>query len=379
MGITAPSARRSLLIPAALLSSSLLLAGCGAPPEESAAPTSTGAAISVDPAAGSENSDHKVCIVSDAGGFDDRSFNESSYTGLMAAKEAYGIQTGQMESQDTSQYTPNVNAQVQAGCNSVIVAGYLMDKAIKPIAAAHPEVNFYAVDITEGTFTDNVKLLTYDTTQAAFLAGYAAASATETGAVATYGGMAIPTVMIFMDGFAAGVEHYNEVKGENVKVLGWDRKAKTGSFTGDFENQANGKTNTTNLINEGADIVMPVAGTVGLGTLDAVKEANAAGKDVKVVWVDTDGYESTDAGDVILTSVMKNMGQSVSDVIGQELQDKFSPEPYVGTLENGGVELAPFHAFDDKVSQETKDELKKLEEQIISGELTIDSEYSLTR
>ena len=188
--------------------------------------------------------------------------------------------------------------------------------------------------------------------------------------------MEIPTVTIFMDGFARGVEHYNEVKDKDVKVLGWDKDAKTGSFTGDFKNVANGKTNTANFINEGADIVMPVAGPVGLGTLDAVREANQGGKDVKVIWPDSDGYESTKDGNLILTSVKKNMGQSVSDVIAADLKDEFSAEPYVGTLENKGVELAPFHDFEDTVPQELKDELKDLEAKIVSGELKVGSEYS---
>lgn len=379
MGIVSPSSerRRSLLLPAALLGASgLLLAGCGAPPAESGASASGGASVTADAAAGSDNKDYKACIVSDEGGFDDRSFNQSSYEGLKAAEEAYGIETGEAESKDASEFTPNVNAQVQADCDSIIGVGYLLGKTIKPIAEKNPEIHFLGVDVTEDGFSDNVKKLTYDTAQAAFLAGYVAAATTETGTVATYGGMEIPTVTIFMDGFAAGVEHYNEAKGGDVKLLGWDREAKTGSFTGDFENQANGKTNTANFINEGADIVMPVAGPVGLGTIDAVKEANGAGKDVKIVWVDSDGYESTEAGELMLTSVVKNMGQSVSDVIGQDVKGEFDGAPYVGTLENGGVEIAPFHDFDGKVSQETKDELKKLQEQIVSGELKVESEYS---
>ena len=234
----------------------------------------------------------------------------------------------------------------------------------------------HGVDVTAEGFSDNFQKLTYDTAQAAFLAGYLAAGTTETGTVATYGGMEIPTVSIFMDGFARGVEHYNEVKGEDVRVLGWDTENRTGSFIGDFSNQNAGKTNTANFINEGADIIMPVAGPVGLGTIDAVKEANGAGKDVKVIWVDSDGYESTDKGNLILTSVMKNMGQSVTDVIAQDLKGEFESEPYLGTLENEGVGLAPFHDFEDAVPQELKDELEALEADIVSGEIEVGSEDS---
>jgi len=378
MGIVSRSAdrRRSLLLPIAALSASgLLLAGCGAPPEK-AAESASGSAGAATSAAAAENKDYKACIVSDQGGFDDRSFNQSSFEGLMEAEKQLGIETNKAESKDASEFTPNVTSMVNADCDAVIGVGFLLGKAIKPIAAQNAETHFFGVDVTEDGFSDNVQKLTYDTAQAAFLAGYAAAGTTQTGTVATYGGMEIPTVSIFMDGFARGVQHYNEAKGKDVKVLGWDTEAKTGSFTGDFENQAAGKTNTANFINEGADIIMPVAGPVGLGTLDAVKEANAGGKDVKVIWPDSDGYESTKDGGIILTSVVKNMGQSVVDVIGADVKGEFSAKPYVGTLENKGVELAPFHDFDSQVSQELKDELKKLQEDIVSGKLAVGSEYS---
>ena len=325
---------------------------------------------------GSDNKDYKACIVSDEGGFDDRSFNQSSYEGLKAAEKAYGITTSEAESNEPSEYTPNVTAMVNADCDAVIGVGFMLGKAMLPVSAQNAETHFFGVDVTDGDFSDNFQKLTYDTAQAAFLAGYLAAGTTETGTVATYGGAELPTVTIFMDGFARGVEHYNEVKDKDVKVLGWDKDAKTGSFTGDFKNVANGKTNTANFINEGADIIMPVAGPVGLGTIDAVKEANGGGKDVKVIWVDSDGYETTQDGEVILTSVMKRMGDAVKQVIAEDINDEFTSEAYVGTLENDGVALAPFHDFEDAVPQELKDELEALEADIVSGEIEVGSEDS---
>ncbi len=359
---------RSVGIPAALLGvSGLLLAGCGAAPEESG----DGAAAPAE-----DNTDYTACIVSDQGGFDDRSFNQSSYEGLKAAEEELGIETREAESNSPSEFTPNVNRMVEAGCNSIIGVGFLLGDTIKPIAKEQTDVHFIGVDVTDPDFTDNVQRIIYDTAEAAFLAGYLAAGTSETGKVATYGGAEIPTVTIFMDGFAAGVEHYNEEKDADVQVLGWDREAKTGSFTGDFENQAAGKTNTTNFINEGADIIMPVAGPVGLGTLDAVTEANSGGKSAKVIWVDSDGYETTEQGEVILTSVVKKMGDAVQEVITNDLEGEFSAEPYVGTLENGGVDLAPFHDFDGEVSEEMKSELEAIKQGINDGSIEVGSEYS---
>ncbi len=103
---------------------------------------------------------------------------------------------------------------------------------------------------------------------------------------------------------------------------------------------------------------MPVAGPVGLGTMDAVKELNAGGKAVKVIWVDADGFESLASGnEFVLSSVIKEMGKSVEDVVAADVAGKFDSTPYVGTLENGGVSLAPFHDFDSKVPAELKSEL----------------------
>ena len=181
MGTATPSAkgRRRLLLPAAVLgASALLLTACGeAPPAESGASSAAGS-VSADPAAGSDNADYKACIVSDEGGFDDRSFNQSSYEGLKAAEEQYGIEIAEAESNDASQFSPNLTSMVNQDCDAVFGVGFMLGQAMGPVAKQSPDAHFYGVDVTDGEFTDNVQKLTYDTAQAAFLAGYLAAATT---------------------------------------------------------------------------------------------------------------------------------------------------------------------------------------------------------
>ncbi|NJC21694.1 basic membrane protein A [Arthrobacter pigmenti] len=353
---------------AALGAAALLLAGCGAPPAE------TDGGGGSDPVAGA--SDYTGCIVSDSGGFDDQSFNQSAYEGLLAAEEALGIDTQEAESQAETDFTPNVNSMVTSGCDLIVTVGFLLSATTAEAAEANPDTNFAIVDDAQIDLP-NVKPIIYDTAQAAFMAGYLAAGTSETGRVATYGGIQIPTVTIFMDGFADGVAYYNEQKDADVQLLGWDKEAQTGTFIGDFENQAAGKTNTQNFINEGADIIMPVAGPVGLGTIEAVEEANTDGGTNKVIWVDSDGFLTVESGtEYILTSVMKLMGEAVEQVITEDVEGNFSPEPYVGTLENGGVALAPFHDQEEAVSDEMAAELEEIKASIISGDITVESEAS---
>ncbi|MFF5793446.1 BMP family protein [Paeniglutamicibacter sp. NPDC012692] len=363
--------RKSGMAAAIVGISALVLTACGAAPEASpsgsAAPSAGGSAAA---------SDFTGCIVSDSGGFDDRSFNQSSYEGLMQAKTDLGIEVKKAESKAATDFAPNLNSMVKGGCDLTVTVGFLLSDDTKKVAAANPEKHFAIVD-DNAIDAKNVKPIIYDTAQAAFLAGYLAAGMSETGKVATYGGMNIPTVSIFMDGYADGVAYYNKKKSKNVEVLGWDVAEQNGTFTGDFENQGAGKNTTLTFANEGADVIMPVAGPVGLGTMDAVKELNAGGKAVKVIWVDADGFDSLASGnEFILSSVIKEMGKSVHDVVASDVAGKFDSTPYVGTLENGGVSLAPFHDFDSKVPAELKSELDQLKADIISGTVKVESPSS---
>ncbi|EYT48411.1 BMP family lipoprotein [Brachybacterium muris] len=356
----------------------LTLAACGTAPETGGDGGNAGSD------GGSGGTDYKACMVSDSGGWDDKSFNESSHNGLEAAESELGIQTQTAESTAVSDFEPNINNLVSADCNLIFTVGFLLAPATGNAAQANPDVNFAIVDSTAQDADgnpielDNVKPIEFNTAEAAFLAGYLAAGMSETGKVATYGGMDIPTVTIFMDGYADGVAHYNEKNGTDVEVLGWNKASQSGSIIGSFEDQSKGKAVSDEFYNAGADIVMPVAGPVGAGTLASAKE----GEGRMVIWVDADGYETNssdaEAQGVILTSVMKLMGEAVQDVAEEGSNDSFDNSPYVGTLENGGVGLAPFHDFEDKVSDDLKSELDTLKQEIIDGTVTVESEAAPT-
>lgn len=360
---------------AAVSAVALAVAACGEAPDESGSDdTATG---------GSDGGgDFSACMVSDQGGINDRSFNETSYNGLVLAQEEGIIGEPQFaESQTDADYGPNVDAMVQDDCGIIVTVGFLLADATREAAESNPDEHFAIVDYQYTDETgmptpiDNVKPLVFNTHEAAFLAGYAAAAYSKTGIVGTWGGAPIPTVTIFMDGFYDGVQYHNEQKGTAVQVLGWDKATQDGQFVGDFANTGLARQISDNLISQGADVLHPVAGPLAESAAIA---AQAAG-DVAVVWADSDGFESApDYGDVILTSVLKGMDQAVLAATQEAADDAFSNEPYVGTLENGGVGLAPFHDFDAEVTQETKDEIAQIQEQIISGDLVVESDAAFS-
>ena len=353
----------------------LALAGCGSQPSSTGTSSpATGAGTTAATTTSAPASNFHACMVSDSGGIDDRAFNATAWKGMQDAQKSLGVKVDFLESKSNADYVPNIQKWVQADCGIIVTVGFLLGDATKEAAAANPSKKFAIVDFAYPEPIANVKPLIFDTAQAAFQAGYLAAAMTKSGTVATYGGIKIPTVTIFMDGFWEGVQYYNSQKGKNVKVIGWDEKTQNGSFTGDFEDQNKGRQFTNNFIQQGADIILPVAGPVGLGTAAAAKATNGR---VNVIWVDTDGCVSAQQYcSLFLTSVVKGIDVAVTDVVKAASDGSFSGDPFVGTLDNKGVSIAPFHEFDSKVPAEVKSELETIKADIVSGKIKITSPSS---
>ncbi|MGC5018596.1 BMP family lipoprotein [Micromonospora sp. DT47] len=342
----------------------LAAAACGEAPKE-------------DNGAGDGGKKYSACMVTDVGGIDDKSFNTSAWKGLQEAKkENDKIDIKYVASKAEADYEVNLTGYVNQKCDFILAVGGLMGEATTKAAKANPNQQFGIVDANPGV--DNVYPMQFDTAQAAFQAGYLAAGMSKTGKVGTYGGLPIPPVTIFMDGFADGVAHYNKAKGKNVQVLGWNKETQKGSFTNDFVKQDEGKKVSDALVAQGADIVMPVAGGAGLGTTAA---AQASGGKYSVIWVDVDGCESTPNCPTLVTTVVKNIPDAVKEAVlkaagGEKLQAK---PGFVGTLANNGVSIAPYHDFDSKVPADLKAEVEKIKADIAAGTITVTSKAQPTK
>ncbi|MBV2359129.1 BMP family ABC transporter substrate-binding protein [Thalassococcus sp. CAU 1522] len=311
-----------------------------------------------------------ACQVTDTGGIDDNSFNQTAWKGVEDATAAFGIDGRFLESQAETDYEANINSLIEGDCDIIITVGFLLGDATAKAARSNPDQKFSIVDFAYDPVIPNVLGQVYATDQAAFLAGYLAAGMTKTKILGTFGGINIPPVTIFMDGFVRGANYWNAVKGDSVTVLGWDLDSREGLFTNNFDNLDDGRAFAQNLFDEGADIVLPVAGPVGLGSAALADEL---GTDrLKIIGVDADLYlTDPQRGHVYLTSVTKRMDATVYNVIEMAMQGTFAGGVLVGTLENGGVGLAPFHDMDSLVPEMLKTELDALRQAIVDGSIPV--------
>ena len=331
----------------------MVLAGCAAAPEEETAAPEV---------------DFTGCAVSDEGSWNDKSFNEAAYDGLLKAKDELGIKTADAESQTTEDFEPNLQQMVDANCDVIFAVGFNLIDAVNAAATANPDFNYVTIDGFVADGQTNLKPIQYSMNQSSYLAGYLAAAYSTTKVVGTYGGLQIDAVTDFMSGFYYGAKAYETETGEAVTVLGWDPAAKTGDFTDGFGDTEGAKSISAGQISQDADVLFPVAGGLFSASAEAIDES---GKDVVFIGVDKDiAVTSPEYADKVLTSVEKRMTTAVYEVIKQLVDGtEFSGEAYIGTLENDGTALADFGTFDSKVSDEIKAKLEELKAGIIDGSI----------
>ena len=309
---------------------------------------------------------YQVGMVTDLGGIDDKSFNQTAWKGVLDAMKKLPVDGVFLESQQQTDYEKNLNEFISQGKDLIITVGFLLGDATRQAAEANPDQKFAIVDYPSEA--PNIRGLLFNVAEPSFLAGYLAAGMSETGVVCTYGGINIPPVVEFMKAFQKGVEYYNAQKGADVSLLGWDNATQDGAFTGNFESTDDGRRFAENFFDEGCDVIFPVAGPVGLGSAAAAKD-----RGLMMIGVDTDQYVSApEFGEVFVSSVLKNMDKAVYDTIKSLTRGAFKGgENYIGTLKNGGVGLASFHDYEDKVPDDLKAELEEITNMIASGELTV--------
>lgn len=309
----------------------------------------------------------KVCEVTDSGGVNDGFYNQAAFRGMQDAAARFGLAQAVFESQQQADYEANIAKAIESGCDLIVAPmGSSFGEIIKAAAAAHPHRRFLTVEGAEDAPQDNVWVQAHAVDQAGFLAGYLAAAVTKTAKVGTFGGVDFPPVTDFMDGFSLGVAYYNEQHRARVEVLGWDVEKRVGLFTDNFTDTSLGRQIGVRLLDQGADILLPVAGFVGVGTAAAVKERGNA----YLIGVDTDWtLTAPEYADIVLTSIEKRVDAGVAFAIEDLVDGSFTGGVHMGTLENGGVSLAPFHSLDVLVTPEIRAELAQIRAGIIAGRI----------
>ena len=348
------------------------------PPASVAAPSAE-APSEATSAAPSEalNTNWKACVAFDTGGLGDKGFNDLAQKGLNDAK-ALGYATAFSEAQGATDYAHNIQTLIDEGCQSIVTVGFNQAQATVDATKANPDIAFAQVDATwdeatNGPTPANFTGLDFQIDEAATLAGYLASGFSTSKILGTYGGQQFPGVTRFMDGMYAGSKIYNEKNGASVKLLGWDAAKQTGTFVGGnnpWGDPAKGEQLAKTFLDQGADVVHPVAGATGNGTIKAML---AAGK--WAIGVDTDQAISlAEYAPAILTSAQKVIDVAVLDTIKKNSAGDLGGENYTGTLANGGVALSPYHDLDAKIPADLKAQVDQLKADIASGTVKV-SDY----
>ena len=307
-----------------------------------------------------------VAMATDIGGLGDKSFNDGAWAGLQRGQTELGVEARMIESHQQTDYVPNLSGLAEDGAKLVFGVGFLMADAIVEVAANYPEVYFAGIDIwvDAGTAPKNALGILFKEQESGYLAGIVAGLMTKEYAdksprlndqnvVGMVLGMDIPPVERYQAGFYAGVMSVNPDC--DVRSI----------VTGSFEDPAKGKEAALALIEQGADIVFPIAGTTGLGVIDAAKE-----KGVVAFGVDVDQYAT--APDTIMTSAEKKITEAAFLAIKDVVDGKFEGgKSIVLGLNEGATGIADFHEFDSVVPRTVKDAVNQAVTDIKAGRTAV--------
>ncbi len=292
----------------------------------------------------------KIGLITDVGGVNDGSFNQSAWEGLQRAMADLGVEANYLESATDADYVPNIETFIDEEYDLIISVGYMLADATKAAAEANPDVKFAIID--DATIElDNVSCLMFKQEQASYLVGYVAGLMTETNNIGFVIGMANDNMNLFGYGYCAGALDANP----DVTIQQFNANT--------FADLATGKTNANTAITNGADIVFHAAGGTGLGVIEACQEAG-----VYAIGVDSD--QSSIAPNTIITSAMKRVDNAVYDAVESLIAGTMESGIHTYDLSVGGVDIAPTQ---DLLTDEVIAAVEEVKTKIINGEVTVPS------
>lgn len=290
----------------------------------------------------------KIGLITDVGGVNDGSFNQSAWEGLEKAGEELGVEVNYLESATDADYQPNMETFVDEDYDLIISVGYMLADATREAAEANPDTKFAIID-DSSIDLPNVTSLMFKAEQASYLVGYVAGLTTKTNNIGFVVGMTNETMNQFGYGYCAGAIDANP----DITVQQFNANS--------FADSATGKTMANTAITNGADIVFQAAGAIGLGVIEACQEAG-----VYAIGVDSD--QSSIAPKTVLTSAMKRVDNAVYDAVQELIDDKLEGGVQTFDLAAGGVDIAPSQ---DLISDDVIKAVDEVKEKIISGDVVI--------
>ena len=291
----------------------------------------------------------KIGMVTDVGGVNDGSFNQSAWEGLQRAAENFGCEVKYIESKGDADFVPNIESFLDEDYDLIICTGYVMADAVRDAAELNPDQKFAIVDDASNADLDNVTCMMFEQEQASYLVGLAAGYTTESNVVGFVVGQANETMNSFGYGYCAGVLDANP----DATILQYNANS--------FGDASAGKTAVNTMVTKGADVVFHAAGGTGLGVIDGCKENG-----IWAIGVDSD--QSSLAPETILTSALKRVDNACYDATKKAILGTLEGGVATYDLAAGGVDIAP---TTDNLSKDVLEKIEDAKKDIIAGDLVV--------
>lgn len=307
-------------------------------------------------------SDEVFCVglVTDVGEVDDKSFNQSAWEGVQRARDELGAQVDFIETSDAKDYAANIDLFANDGYDVIVTVGFALGEATIEAAKRHPNIDFIGVDQFQPEAVENVAGLIFPEDRAGFMAGALAGMLTKSNTIgAVLGTDLVPPVVAFKEGYESGARYINP----DIQLISTYHP---GGLDVAFTDPEWGASTAKQAIDQGADVIFGAGGKTGNGALIEI----ASHEGVYCIGVDTDQWLTVpEAHPCLVSSAMKLITPGVFNLVKASQDGSFPGGNYLGE-----VGLAPFHDFDDQISDEIKNRLNEIEAGLKDG--SIETGYS---
>jgi basic membrane protein A and related proteins len=320
----------------------------------------------------------KVGVVTDVGQLEDKSFNQSSNEGALAAATQSGGSHDVIVTQAISDYAANIQTFVDQKFDVIVTVGFLLGTDTAKAAKANPSIHFVGVDqgvcvdetgAPDSTFAckgdaatllPNYQGIVFAEAQPGYLAGIVAASLNKSGTIGAVGGTNVPAVVNYWRGYENGAKSVKP----DIKVLYQETDPDPSKG---FNDQSKGKTIANQFMDQGADVIFQIAGLTGQGALEAVCAKNLYG-----IGVDVDQFlSSPSVSKCIVTSAEKKLVDSTASAI-EAIAAGTNPGGNVflnASSTPPGIGLSPFHDMQSLITPEIQAKIDKAFNDMKAGTL----------
>jgi basic membrane protein A and related proteins len=291
----------------------------------------------------------KVALLT-PGPVSDSGWNAAAYQGLQLIKDKLGADTALVQTKSPADFDDAFRDFGTRGFNLIFAHGFEYTDSALEVARSFPDTYFVVSSGSESS--RNVASITFNVDQATYVEGVLAAGVSKTGVVGAVGGIELPSIKLFFEGFKRG---FLSVQPKGRILI---------SYTGNFDDVGAAKEAALAQISQGADVLIHNADAAGLGVFLAAEQGHVYAFGVF-------NNQNSVAPDVVLASAVTSTPKAFLKIATEVKEKRFHPGMLEFGMQDGMVSVVINPKLESQIPAPALQRALKVQQDLSTGHLTL--------